>query len=119
MKLNVYAIFDQKAANFGVPFFLNNNAIAIRGFTDLTNDPKSRVNAHPEDYALYLLGEYDDGTAVIVTKKPIPLINASNVFVNVHANQLNLPLPAKPAEPANLLEAAKKNSLPRDAKVNY
>mgnify|MGYP000210770145 CR=1 FL=1 len=33
---------------------------AIRDFTDACNNPESKFYAHPEDYTLMHIGEYDD-----------------------------------------------------------
>jgi hypothetical protein len=34
----------------------------MRHFGDAVNDQSTMFNKHPEDYALYELGEYDDDT---------------------------------------------------------
>lgn len=59
MKQNVYSIFDEKGKGFMQPFFLQNNKVAIRTFANLVNSEGHNFNANPEDYTLYLLGEFD------------------------------------------------------------
>ena len=49
MKLNVYSVFDSKAAMYRTPFFMHRDAEAIRAFSDLANDANSLVAAHPEE----------------------------------------------------------------------
>lgn len=67
MKLNVYSIFDKTAMAFITPFFMHNDGIAIRAFSDSVNsgDPNSTIAQHYEQFALYELGVFDDSTGVI------------------------------------------------------
>lgn len=79
MTLQIYAIHDVKAQCFGNPFFLSHNGIALREFSDLSNDPQSRINKHPEDYKLYNLGEYDDNSGAFTSlSQPKFLANATD-----------------------------------------
>lgn len=55
----LYGIKDNKIAMTDV-FMSSNNACAIRFFTDIVNNEKTMISKHPEDYALYCLGEIDD-----------------------------------------------------------
>lgn len=65
MKMDVFAIFDEKAGVYAVPFFMQNEGLAIRAFGDLCEDSKSAANRHPNDYKLYKIGEYDDVTGAL------------------------------------------------------
>lgn len=64
--LNVYAIYDEKALSYGIPFFAKTDGIAKRLFADLCDDPQSTVYKHPSDFKLYYLGEFDESTADLV-----------------------------------------------------
>ena len=55
-----FSVFDDKAYYFSAPYFLPTTATAIRAFTDAVNDPTHHFHAHPSDYALYHIGNYDD-----------------------------------------------------------
>lgn len=73
MKKQIFAIFDTKAEYFNQPFFMNTIPEAIRAFTDLVNDDKTRISEHPEDYILYNVGKFDDQDGAITppeTEKP-------------------------------------------------
>lgn len=83
MKLQCYSLFDTKAAAFGTPFFMFNDQVALRAFGDLTNDPQSNVHAHPEDYILYCIGEFDDKGAEYVSKSPPAVIANASSLVKV------------------------------------
>ena len=62
MKLKAYSVFDSKAEAYGLPHFFVAKGLAIRAFTDLTNDPQSLISKHPEDFDFFEIGEFDDLT---------------------------------------------------------
>jgi hypothetical protein len=68
MKLNAYAIFDSAAGVYMRPFFAQANGLATRMFSDLACDAEHDVGKHPEDYSVYIIGEYDDQTGEL---KPV------------------------------------------------
>lgn len=76
MLVKTYVIFDVKAKFYNKPFFLQNDSVAIRAFTDLANDPNSDVCKHPTDFILFSLGTYDDETAKLSTTEPLVLARA-------------------------------------------
>lgn len=78
MKQNAYAVFDSKAAHYNSPWFMHNDQMAIRAFADIANDNKTVIGAHPEDYTLYNIGEYDNITAKYTGRTPIAVANASS-----------------------------------------
>lgn len=67
----IFTVFDCKAEAYLPPFLLHAKGQAIRAFTDMANDPNHVFNKHPEDYTLFELGEFDDGSAII-TIHPSP-----------------------------------------------
>lgn len=66
MKLNIYAVHDNKVKAYGTPFFQITDGQAIRAFQDNVNSTtESQITKHPEDFTLFKLGEYDDQTGII------------------------------------------------------
>lgn len=66
MKLKVYSIFDTAAQAFTQPFFMHNDGLAIRAFQDNVNAKEpNNISQHPDQFALYLLGDFDDSTGDI------------------------------------------------------
>lgn len=59
MKFKIFSIYDSKAESFNTPMFLPAEGQAIRTFEDAVNEKGSPMNTHPEDYTLFLLGEFD------------------------------------------------------------
>jgi len=60
MKLKVFAVYDSAVGAYLQPFFMQSKGQAIRAWQDTINDPKTQFNAHPSDFTLFELGEYDD-----------------------------------------------------------
>ena len=65
MKLEIFSIFDDKARNFATPFFMLNEAMALRAFNDVATDGNSNISRNPTDYKLYRIGNFDDSTGFI------------------------------------------------------
>lgn len=59
----MFAIYDSKAEAYNTPFFFSTIGQATRAFTDEISNSRSQLHAHPEDYALFELGSYDDSSA--------------------------------------------------------
>lgn len=65
MKLNIYCIKDQVVGEFESPFYMKNHGTAIRACSDAINACKI---ANARDKQLYVLGEFDTETGVIVSE---------------------------------------------------
>lgn len=72
MMHKVYSVYDQAAKAFLPPFCLRNDQQAIRTFKDCVNSPNHQFNAHPEDYSLYLMGEFNDALGEFTNEQPGP-----------------------------------------------
>ena len=68
MRYEVYAIYDNKAETYTIPFFIQNQPMAIRSFKDLVNTEGNQFNKNADDYALYQLGEYEDASGEFHTE---------------------------------------------------
>jgi hypothetical protein len=62
MKLQMVIIKDVRLNVYNAPNYVPHLGMAIRGFEDecKSKDPKSMVAAHPVDFELWHIGEYDD-----------------------------------------------------------
>ena len=65
MKLGVYSIRDSKSEIFSQPMYMVTPGVAIRMFGDEVGNPNSNLNKHPEDFALFRLGQFDDSTGAL------------------------------------------------------
>lgn len=65
MITKVLAVFDNKVGTFAQPFFSQTLSSAKRAFADACSDPSTMLSKHPEDYTLFLLGDFNDETGFL------------------------------------------------------
>lgn len=74
MRYKIVAIRDNAVDAFGQPNFVLNTGAAIRSFGDeIKRKDASESNMlakHPEDFDLYVLGEFDDQVGEFMTNRP-------------------------------------------------
>lgn len=72
MRYKVLTVRDRAIDAYGQPFFASSVGGAVRSFSDEVNraDPNNQLNKHPEDFDLFLLGEFDDATGEFDTTRP-------------------------------------------------
>ena len=72
MDLIVMAIRDRALDSYGTPFFVTAVGQGVRGFTDEINKKAegNMLNAHPEDFDLFVLGSYDTSSGLFKTDVP-------------------------------------------------
>jgi len=63
MKVCIYSIYDTKAQSYLPPFFLQNDALAIRLIKNTVTNPEHQFSQNAEDYVLFKLGAFDDSSA--------------------------------------------------------
>lgn len=70
-KYELYSIYDVKAKAYGSPFLAINSDLAVRCFMDLLRSPgESAWSSYPQDFALYHIGTFDNGTARLDSSQP-------------------------------------------------
>lgn len=82
MILFVVSVKDRAANVFNRPFFVPHRNVAIRDFTDEVNRvaADNQLNKHPDDFDLYLLGEFDDTVGEFVKGDVQVLVRAKDVI---------------------------------------
>ena len=82
MILFAVCVKDRAADVFNRPFFVPHRNVAIRDFTDEVNRVAvdNQLNKHPDDFDLYLLGEFDDSRGVFSNNEPQVLVRAKDVL---------------------------------------
>jgi len=79
----VCAVRDSASGLFGQPFFVPSTAVAVRGFSDAIakSEDNSDLVKHPEDFALFELGSFDDETGKFVNvSDPRQLVRGKDVY---------------------------------------
>jgi len=70
MTHKMFVIYDVKANAYMQPWFLTQEGMALRAFSDCVNDADHNFGRHPEDYTLFNIGYFDDNTAEIHSQAP-------------------------------------------------
>lgn len=70
MKLNIYSLFDKKAATFHQPFYSTHDGVAQRMVAASAADVNSSLGQFPSDYSLYRIGTFDDQNAEVQAEIP-------------------------------------------------
>lgn len=74
------AVFDVKTGSYARPIAVPADGAAVRSFQDAVNDAGTEYNKHPEDYAMFNIGTYDDISGEIIATKPRILAQASSLL---------------------------------------
>lgn len=87
--LKLFAVRDVKADAFGAVVGMPTKGLASRGFLEACQDPKSPMAQYPDDYSLYLIGEYDPATGSVKgLAVPELVVTASEVLASVKRGQV-------------------------------
>lgn len=78
MKYPVYAIRDVHTG-FMPPTVDRNDNSAMRNFVHAARNPESLFNSHPQDYALFKIGEYETDTGEIVPCLPVEICSGVSI----------------------------------------
>ena len=81
MRKQLYSVRDLKAESFGFPIPADNVGLVLRQWCDAVNSPDLPIINHPEDYALYRIGEFDTEKGVLIAEdQPIHVASAEEVL---------------------------------------
>jgi len=81
MKLKVFTVRDNAAEAYLPPFYFNSKGQALRSFMDALGTKDHQFCQHPEDYALWELGEFDDANGKFdLLPAPVHVVNAIDVI---------------------------------------
>lgn len=84
MNRKIFSVYDAKADSFGQPMFVVNEAVMFRMMKDevLRGGADNLVAKHPQDFAVYLIGEFNDESGMICGDKPV-IVFRCEAFVEV------------------------------------
>jgi hypothetical protein len=80
--MKLYCIYDRKGELMNPPFTQQNNAMAIRQFQIMVNQPSTPersniIHDYHEDFVLMYLGEFDDKTCAFSPQSPALLLSTA------------------------------------------
>jgi len=80
MRWQVFSVFDSKVGAYANPFMVRTRGEAIRSFEDACRDEKLPFRAHPTDYRVFYLAEFDDNSGLYYpVSPPEPVIGADEI----------------------------------------
>lgn len=91
MKTNIYSIYDTAAGIYQKPFVAQSHGEVTRSFSDIACDAEHPIGQHPEDYTLFCLGTFNDGTGEIIPKPPNKIATALELIAisrNVNSDNI-------------------------------
>jgi hypothetical protein len=68
MKLKLFVVYDSKTESYGVPFFRDFTANALREWSEVASsksDKQNQIAKFPADFTLFEIGEYDQSTGTV------------------------------------------------------
>lgn len=71
MRLILMSVYDDVAQFYSPPFAVKTEAEGRRIFDDACKDSRSNIASHPEDYRLFKVGIFDDGSGLVVDSDPV------------------------------------------------
>ncbi len=83
MKHRMFCVHDVKANAFMQPWFLFQDGMALRAFSDCVNDPEHNFGRHPADFTLFYIGVFEDDSGMVVPCTPVSLGNGI-AFLKLH-----------------------------------
>ncbi len=108
MKTKIFAIYDNKADAYLPPWFLTTNAMAVRAFSDCIRDPDHNFGAHPEDYTLFCIGEFQNANGKIEPYVPFSMGNGIEYKNKLDHELQNLVKPPEPKDVTDIIAVANK-----------
>lgn len=77
MKVNLYAIYDRASGIYDGPVPGHSDGQMIRKFSDLACSAEHEIGKHPDDYTLFRVGNWNDGTGELNDIPSEKLINGA------------------------------------------
>lgn len=68
MKLKLFVVYDAKTESYGVPFFRDFTANALREWAEVASnkgDKNNQIAKFPGDFTLFEIGEFEQGSGFL------------------------------------------------------
>jgi hypothetical protein len=73
IKSVLVCVRDKKGAFYHPPYCVPTKEMAIRGFGDAVLKGNSDLSSHPEDFTLFLVGEFDQINGFVASIEPLSI----------------------------------------------
>ncbi len=89
MRLICYSIFDSAVGAYMRPMFMQSDGQALRMFIDEVERPESEIGRHPEDFALFRIGAFDDNEGELAGEDPFCVGRAHELLAKSNVTDIN------------------------------
>ena len=79
-KQGLYAVYDRASGIYDGPLRGAADGLVVRQFCDMCIGTETDISKHPEDFTLFKLGMFNDGTGEFETQPPEKLINGAEAI---------------------------------------
>ena len=83
MKVSLFAVFDRCSGVYDGPIPGRADAEMVRNFVHMCGNKESKISQSPEDFTLFKVGSWNDGTGELEDMVPEKLINGAEALSNV------------------------------------
>lgn len=80
--MRVYSIFDKKIGSYGSLITVSDPVVLDRDIARMFSDSDNNYVRYPSDYAIYLIGSFDDVAGVVTPSTPPLLYKEMIQYVN-------------------------------------
>jgi len=77
MQKVICSVRDLAAGVYSAPFTSQNSGTAMRDFAHACKDANSQLSKNPEDFQLFIVGQFDDELGILTPQAPSLLANAT------------------------------------------
>lgn len=71
MIVKMYAVLDSASGIYDGPVPAHTDGVAMRNFTNLAENPDSKIGMNPEHFSLWYVGSWNDATGNVIPAEPI------------------------------------------------
>lgn len=82
MNTLLFTVYDSAARRYLEPFYAETQEVAMRMFRQLVNRPDHQFGKFPEDYTLFVIGEFDAETGLVTSFVAPHSLGVAVTFVN-------------------------------------
>ena len=86
-EVQLFCVLDSKMEMYIAPYSALNRAVAIRIFETAVRQEGHDFNIHADDYSLWLVGEFDPGTAQVTALPLENMVNAHHIINKMRNEQ--------------------------------
>lgn len=79
--MKLFSTYDEKLQQFMQPFPAQTLGVAERSMQDEVNRKDSQLAAHPEDYSLYYIGDFNESDGFLSALQPVQLVCRASTLV--------------------------------------